>query len=54
MTRYTELGFMDLYDEFGCRVHELIKHNKTKNIIYKMEVFITETLKSMRRVNKVN
>ena len=45
---------MPLYDEFGCRVHELIKANKGRNTKYKIEVFITEVLKSIRRVEKVN
>lgn len=54
MTRYTELKFMELYDGFGCRVHELIKANKGRNVKYKIEVFITEVLKNIRRVEKVN
>ena len=54
MTRFNELGFMDLYENFGCRIHELIKANKSKNVMYHIEIFITEVLKSMRRVKKVN
>lgn len=54
MTRFIELGFMPLYDEFGCRVHELIKENKSNSMRYRIEVFITETLENMRRVRRVN
>ena len=54
MTRFTELDFMDLYSNFGCRIHELIKANKTKNVKYHIEIFISEVLEKMRRVKKVN
>ena len=54
MTRFQELGFMDLYSDFGCRVHELIKENKRKQTAYKIELFVEEVLRSMRRVRKVN
>ena len=54
MTRFNELEYMDLYEEFGCRIHELIKANKSKNVMYHIEIFVTEVLKKMRRVKKVN
>lgn len=54
MTRFDELEFMELYDDFGCRVHELIKANKSKNVRYDMELFITEVLSNMRRIKSVN
>ena len=54
MTRFQELNFMSLYEDFGCRIHELIKANKSKNQLYYMEVFLTEVLGNMRRVKKVN
>ena len=54
MTRYKELKHNQLYDEFGCRVHELIKANKSNMVEYKIELFIEETLNRMRRVQKVN
>lgn len=54
MTRFDELEFMDLYDDFGCRVHELIKANKSRNVEYYMELFVTDVLKNMRRIKKVN
>jgi len=54
MTRFNELEFMELYENFGCRIHELIKSNKTHNIKYRIEVFVLEVLDNMRRVQKVN
>lgn len=54
MTRYDELEFMPLYDEFGCRVHELVKANKSRNVKYKIELFVIDVLTNMRRVKKVN
>ena len=54
MTRLDELKFMDLYDDFGCRIHELAKANKTNNVKYKIELFVVDVLNDMRRVKKVN
>ena len=54
MTRYKELKHNQLYTEFGCRVHELIKANKSSMVEYKLELFIEDTLEHMRRVQKVN
>jgi hypothetical protein len=54
MTRLDELNYTDLYEGFGCRIHELIKRNKSRNMIYQMEIFITDVLLNMRRVDKVN
>ena len=54
MTRYKELKHNQLYDDFGCRVHELIKANKSSMVEYKLELFIEETVSRMRRVQKVN
>ena len=54
MTRWNEIDFIDLYEDFGCRVHELIKSNKTHNMSYKIELYVTDTLNSIRRVKKVN
>lgn len=54
MTRYRELSSNQLYNEFGCRVHELIKSNQSSMVKYKVELFITEVLESMRRIKEVN
>ena len=54
MTRYQELKHNTLYTEFGCRIHELIKANKSNMVLYKIELFITDVLEQMRRVQKVN
>lgn len=53
MTRFHELDFIPLYDEFGCRVHELIKANKSEMVRYKIELFVVEVLEDMRRVASV-
>lgn len=53
LTRYNELK-TPLYTGFGCRVHELIKGNKTRLQAYKIETYLIETLQDMRRVKNVN
>lgn len=53
MTRFTELDSIPLYDEFGCRVHELVKANKSEMVRYKIELFVMEVLENMRRVASV-
>lgn len=54
MTRFNELDFMGLYEEFGCRAHELVKANKSEMVRYKVELFINDVLENMRRIEKVN
>ena len=54
MTRFQEEQFLPPYEDFGCRVHELIKANKSRNNLYLIELYVTETLNSIRRVKKVN
>lgn len=54
MTRFNELDFMNLYEDFGCRAHELIKANKSDMVKYKIELFVTEVLENMRRVFEIN
>lgn len=54
MTRFMELDYIPLYDEFGCRAHELIKANKSEMVRYKVELFVTEVLEKMRRIQTVN
>lgn len=54
MTRFNELDFMNLYEDFGCRAHELIKANKSDIVKYKIELFVTEVLENMRRVFELN
>lgn len=53
MTRYQELD-MPLYKDFGCRIHELIKGNTGNMHRYKMELFVEDVLKKMRRIHKIN
>jgi len=54
LTRFGELQNNPIYDEFGCRVHELIKANKSEMVLYEIEVFIMEVLENMRRIQEVN
>ena len=54
MTRFNELDFIPLYDGFGCRIHELLKANKSEMVRYKVEVFTVEVLEQMRRIATVN
>lgn len=53
LTRFNELKNIT-YENFGCKVHDLIKDNKTKLTKYKLEVDILETLEQMRRIHQVN
>ena len=54
MTRYQELTTNKTYSDFGCPIHTLIKDNKSKLLLYKLEVYITDTLTNIRRVKTVN
>ena len=54
LTRFKELDFIELYENFGCRAHELIKDNKNEMLLYKLEVFIEEVLENMRRIQTVD
>lgn len=53
MTRYKELQSNPTYEDFGCRVHELIKANRNSLTKYKIELFITDTLEKIRRIKTV-
>ena len=54
MTRFNELDFIQLYNGFGCRAHELIKANKSEMVRYEIELFISEVLENMRRIQQLN
>lgn len=54
MTRFEELYHNPLYSTFGCRIHELIKANKSRMVQYKIELYCEQVLKKMRRIKKVN
>lgn len=53
MTRFNEVK-TDTYEGFGCKAHELIKDNKTKLTLFKLETYIEYVLNDMRRVQEVN
>ncbi|WP_299523236.1 hypothetical protein [uncultured Methanobrevibacter sp.] len=54
MTRFEELYHNPLYSDFGCRIHELIKANKSSMVRYKLELYCEQTLKKIRRIKKIN
>lgn len=54
MTRFQELKNNKTYNDFGCRIHELIKANKSNMVMYKIQIFIEEVLLNMRRIRKIN
>mgnify|MGYP003292719726 CR=1 FL=1 len=54
LTRIGELTDNPTYENFGCRVHDLIKDNKTKLLLFKLETSLTETLNNIRRIKTVN
>lgn len=54
LTRFTELSGIEIYENFGCRVHELIKANQEEMVEYEIELFIRETLEQMRRIQEIN
>ena len=54
MTRFQELGFIELYSDFGCRVYELIKANKSSMVKFKVQTYTQNVLENMRRVREVN
>lgn len=53
MTRYNEVK-TSTYESFGCKAHELVKDNKTKLTLFKLENYIEEVLTDMRRIHEVN
>jgi len=54
MTRYGELKNNPLYKgDFGCRVHEIPKDNITNLNRYKIEKYIEEAVRRMRRVKRI-
>lgn len=55
MTRYGELKHNILYkDDFGCKIHSVVKDNITNLNNYKIEKYVDEAIKRMRRVKKIN
>ncbi len=55
MTRYGELKHNILYkDDFGCKIHQIVKDNISNLNNYKIEKYIDEAIKRMRRVKRIN
>ena len=53
MTRYNELN-NELYSGFGCKIHELVKANKSVVVQKKIQYYCENVLNEMRRVKRVN
>lgn len=54
MTRFNELSKIKLYEEFGCKIHDLIKSNPSELVNYEMVLFIKEVLENMRRIKEIH
>ena len=52
MTRFNELN-IPIYENFGCRVHELIKARQTEMVKYQVELLITDVLENIRRIKEI-
>ena len=53
MTRYQELK-NELYTNFGCKIHELLKANKSIVVQKKIQYYCENVLNEMRRIKRVN
>ena len=53
MTRFDEIK-TETYNEFGCLAHELVKDNQTPLTSSKLEIYITEVLENIRRIDSVD
>ena len=54
MTRYEELKNELYYPGFGCKIHELVKANKSITIQKKIAYYCENVLNQMRRIKTVN
>jgi phage baseplate assembly protein W len=55
LTRYGELKTNPLYkDDFGCKIHGIVKDNQNSLNKYKLEKYIEESLLKVRRISKIN
>ena len=54
LTRFTELSDIEIYEDFGCKVHDLIKANQEEPVKYEIELYVSEVLKNMRRIKEIN
>lgn len=53
LTRFGEIK-TDTYSEFGCHAHEVIKDNQNTLTRYKLEMYTTEVLENIRRIDTVD
>lgn len=54
MTRYGELKNELYYPSFGCKIHELVKANKSIVVQKKIQYYCENVLNEMRRIKRVN
>lgn len=54
LTRFNELKQLPSYDNFGCKVHDLIKARKTRLNEFKIKTYIKESVEAMNRIKKVD
>lgn len=54
MTRYEELKNELYYPGFGCKIHELVKANKSLVVQKKIQYYCENVLNEMRRIKRVN
>ena len=54
MTRYEELKNELYYPGFGCKIHELVKANKSLVVQKKIQYYCENVLNQMRRIKRVN
>ena len=54
MTRYEELKNELYYHGFGCKIHELVKANKSLVVQKKIQYYCENVLNEMRRIKRVN
>lgn len=53
LTRYKELMELPTYEDYGCRVHEMIKTRQTKLNEFKIRNYIQESVEAMNRIQSV-
>ena len=54
MTRYEELKNELYFPGFGCKIHELVKANKSIVVQKKIQYYCENVLNEMRRIKRVN
>lgn len=53
LTRFRELQELPTYEDYGCRVHEMVKTRQTKLNEFKIKNYIQESVEAMNRIASV-